>query len=159
MVVAITNASSGPDPLVFRPPDHPHILTLSPADSDPYDGEDFGYWDDCDITCPHQPAVPRMPCAVWDYCGCEATAADSPVWDGGEGTGVGPCPTSPTGAHHYIDGEPNQPTARCFTFDWDEAIRDAAFELGLPAGTWLVRPWWDGDTLQLDLIDPLVVTQ
>jgi hypothetical protein len=105
-----------------------------------------------------------MPCALWEPCGCNPgrigaldlyhddyyNEIENQEWS---------CSTSPTGAHRYIEGEPHKPVARCGAEECDEAVNHTAFELGLPAGVYLVRPWWDGDTVQLELIDPLVVTQ
>lgn len=132
----------------------PHTLTLSTWDGEPYDGEDAHRWDEATIECPHQPATETMPCAVWEPCGCPVDNADAPLYDGGDGDGSGPCARSVTGTHRYVEGEPNRPVASCFALDWEASIADRAFELGLMPGTHLVRPWWDGDRVQLELVEP-----
>lgn len=135
----------------------PHTLTLTPWDGNDYEGEEFGSWDDCAITCPHQPGTASMPCAVWEPCGCPAGTVGE-TDDPEELTGDWPCPASKTGTHRYIEGEPNRPTPTCWTRDWDMEISHTAFHLGLQAGTYSVRPWWDRETVKLELIDPLVAT-
>jgi hypothetical protein len=141
------------------PSEPTHTMVLDTWEGDQYLGEDFGHWDYTNISCPHQPPTEHMPCAMWEPCGCTPKLTESPEYDGGTGIGEGPCPNSKTGQHRYIDGEPNLPTARCWTRDWESSIGDRAFDLGLPAGTYSVRPWWDGDMVHIDLVDPLVVTQ
>lgn len=145
------------DPLVFSLPSTPHVLTLSAWMSDDYLGEDFGYWDEVDITCPHEPPTEHMPCAIWDLCGCPGNLAEMSSFDGGAGTGEGPCPTSAIGRHHYHEGKPHRPLPVCFARDWADDVGDTALEMGLRAGAYLVSPWWDDGSIRLDLIDPLVV--
>jgi hypothetical protein len=135
----------------------PHILTLSTWNGDDYDGEDFGCWDDVTIICPHYPAVAIMPCAVWEPCGCApARIGELDFYDEEITDQDWPCSRSPTGKHHYVEDEPFMPIARCFADEWEGEISDVAFNMGLPAGTYLVRPWWDGWGFRLDLIDPLI---
>jgi hypothetical protein len=136
----------------------PHVLTLSTYDGQSYDGEDFGYWDDHDITCPHHPPTATMACAAWEPCGCDQGTLGELDHHEDLHQGSWPCRTSPTGQHRYVEGEPNRPVGRCWAREWDREISDAAFGMRLPAGKYLIRPWWDGETAQFDLIDPLVVT-
>lgn len=137
----------------------PHTLTLSTWTGEPYGGEDAHRWDEAEIECPHQPATETMPCAQWEPCGCPGNLAEAPLYEGGDGDGRGPCARSATGVHHYIDGEPNQPVASCFARDWEDEVAERAFELGLMPGRHLVRPWWDGDQIQLELVEPQAVAR
>lgn len=135
----------------------PHTLTLSTWGGEPYDDEDAHRWDHADIECPHQPATEAMPCAMWEPCGCPPDTTEAPLDDGGDGDGRGPCSKSAIGQHRYIEGEPNRPVASCFVLGWETEIAERAFELGLMPGTHPVRPWWDGDAVQLELVEPQVV--
>lgn len=135
----------------------PHTIALNTWNGEPYEGEDAHRWDFIEIECPHQPATETMPCAKWLPCGCPEGHAATPFWEGGDGDGSGPCARSATGTHRYVDGEPHRPVASCFAVGWEISVADAAFELGLMPGTHLVRPWWDGDAVQLELVEPQVV--
>jgi hypothetical protein len=135
----------------------PHILTLASWNN--YDGEDFGCWDYAEITCPYQPATVLMSCASWEPCGCApGFVGELDFHDAFIHHEDWPCSASPSGMHRYVEGEPHRPMAVCWTQDWDDSIEQTAFELGLPAGTYLVHPWWDGDAIGFDLVDPLMRT-
>lgn len=135
----------------------PHTLILSTWGGEPYDGEDAHRWDHAEIECPHQPATEIMPCALWQPCGCPDAFTDMVNYERDIEVGGGSCPRSATGPHHYLDGEPHRPVASCWVLDWEAEIAERAFELGLMPGTHLVRPWWDGDAVQLELVEPQVV--
>lgn len=127
----------------------PHTLILSTWDGEPYDGEDAHIWDHAELICPHQPPTDTMPCAVWKSCGCRATPP-------GRGTGTERCGRSSTGMHRYFNDRPPA-VMFCWTQDWIDRIADWALDLGLQPGTHLVRPWWDGDQLRLETVEPQAV--
>lgn len=137
----------------------PHILTLSTWDGEPYDGEDAHIWDQANITCPHQPATETMPCAAREPCGCPGGLIGIAECGETVRNGGALCSRSMIGVHCYINNEPNRPVARCWTDGWDSDIAERAFDLGLMPGTHLVRPWWDGDRVQLELVKPQAVTR
>lgn len=129
----------------------PHVLTLWLDDE--FDPEMPSWWDRAELACPHEPSE-LMPCAVWTTCGCEPVAyeaAESYVLDDDETDplighpGLGPCPRSATGAHHYWEGEPNRPDAECWPTLHADDLDDAARELNLPPGRYEVSPFSDGD--------------
>lgn len=137
----------------------PHTLTLSTWDGEPYEGEDAHRWDDATVECPHQPGTETMPCARWEPCGCPDDSAEGTDHAEGAGNTTGLCPHSVTGTHRCIDGKPARPVASCWTLDWEDSIADRAFGLGLTRGTHLVRPWWDGEQVHLELVkSPTVAT-
>jgi hypothetical protein len=96
----------------------PHVLTLRLV-HDEFDPDTPNYSDDADLTCPYEPSG-RMPCAMWEPCGCDPVAYEQQdqYWVDDPGItldpaignpGSGPCPSSATGEHRYIEGEPCRP--------------------------------------------------
>lgn len=120
----------------------PHALILSTYSGEPYDGEDAKYWDNAELRCPYDPPSELMPCAVWDRCGCKPKPSQ---------VVRGRCPHSSTGWHWIDDeGEPNRPRAECWPTHHAEGLDDAAFELDLPPGTYLVRTFYEEGCIRLE---------
>ncbi len=84
----------------------PHTLIL--VKDDQTDPAEPLAWTHGVLLCPHQPPTADMPCAsLGARCGC-------PENDDGSTGDDEPCPNSPTGLHHYWDGEPWQVIAECW---------------------------------------------
>lgn len=126
----------------------PHILTLTAYEEDP---ECPGLWDDAELTCPFDPPIAGMPCAVHEPCGCDVKLSE--LWDIDSDRGAGPCPHSETGVHYYIEGEPNRPLPSCWAVHHAEGLSDAAWELDIPLGSYAVIPTSVDGCLQLELVD------
>ncbi len=123
----------------------PHTLILARL-YDELDPDEPQCWDTAELTCPHDPSA-LMPCAVWTPCRCKPLAHETD-W---EGEGGGPCAESATGEHHYFEGEPQKPEAACWAVDHADGLKDAAWNLDLLPGRYMVRPWHEWGVLRLDL--------
>jgi hypothetical protein len=124
-----------------------HILTITE------DGEDW----DWAVRCPYegQWATDDRPCGT--YLQCDHTMTEDERDKLAE-DGEGPCPTSKTGQHIYLDCYAHQPTKSCWVTEYDgtcEQVDDIHESHG--PGTYAVRAFCSYDEIDIEVharIDP-----